>query len=90
MSKGKAADVKFAFTAQDVQDLFQPDNVREQVSVNKLREYGAVSGLEAIFNSNTNSGLDFNNAADLAARTERYGDNLPIIKEPKTFMELVL
>jgi hypothetical protein len=90
MSTKKKGDLKFSFTAKDVQDLFQPDNVREQVSVNKLRDLGGIPGLEQIFNCNSAVGLDVSNAQDLAARVEKYGDNMPILKPPKTFLELVL
>jgi hypothetical protein len=52
----------------------------------RLRGLGGLAGIESIFNTDLVKGLDFTNAADLAQRTKKYGDNKPITKPPKTFL----
>ena len=49
-------------------DLFQPDNVRDQVSVNKLRDLGGISAIETIFNSDIVKGLNIDDVSDISRR----------------------
>lgn len=58
--------------------------------MNRLRKLGGIAGVEKMFNTDRNAGLDLMNEGDVRRRVELYGDNLPIVKPPKTFVELVV
>jgi len=69
----------------DLADLFQPDNIREGVSVTRLKEWGGLEGLEKLLNTNYQRGI-FSDPKDHQKRADEYGDNQPIVKPPKTIM----
>jgi Ca2+ transporting ATPase len=63
--------------------------VRSNASLLKLGEWGHIEAFEKSLSTSFKRGIS-KDPADHKRRIKQFGDNAPIVKEPKTFLELIL
>lgn len=80
---------RFAIKREALGELFQPDNIRDGHSLQKIEELGGPDGLCRVLNTNQKLGIE-TSSSSIQARIKAYGENENIVKPPKTFWELIV
>jgi len=75
-------------SVHDLSGLFDPDSIRNGDSVETLNTWGGIVNLESLLKTNFRKGI-VKDYKDHERRLQSYGDNKPIVKEPKTVWELI-
>jgi len=79
----------FKLSTEELASLFEPDNIRHGDSIEALKNWGKIEGLESLLHTNYRKGI-YKDSKDHEARIKAYGDNQPIVKPPKTIWELIV
>jgi len=69
--------------------LFEPDHIREGVSVKQIESWGGTKGLLDKLKVDAKQGLDNNNKGDLDQRGSEFGKNDPILKKTDGIFKLI-
>jgi calcium-translocating P-type ATPase len=77
------------FIAISRSKLFELDGIRDKVSNQTLKAMGGTPSLMAALKTSPTGGINIDDAQEVELRKTAFGENLPIIKEPKSFLELV-
>ncbi|KAL4486593.1 hypothetical protein ABPG73_003897 [Tetrahymena malaccensis] len=80
---------EFGVDKQTLSDLFQPDNIRDGHSLQKVEELGGVDGISRKLKTSPKQGIETTKTA-LKLRIQAFGENENIVKPPKSFWELVV
>ncbi|EAR95699.2 calcium-translocating P-type ATPase, PMCA-type protein (macronuclear) [Tetrahymena thermophila SB210] len=80
---------EFGVDKQTLSDLFQPDNIRDGHSLQKVEELGGVDGISRKLKTSPKQGIETTKTA-LKSRIQAFGENENIVKPPKSFWELVV
>ena len=78
----------FRITREELMDLFHENNTKEK-QLEKLAELGHVGGLLSKLLTNTQNGID-NDEAALKTRSDKFGLNIPSKRKTKNFWQLIL
>jgi len=73
----------------ELSDLFQPDNVRSGHSLETIGKWGGIHGLEKGLSTSAKKGIH-GDPTDIKRRNDVFGNNQPIVKPPKTIIELII
>jgi len=73
----------FRITREELMDLFHENNTKEK-QLEKLAELGHVGGLLSKLLTNTQNGID-NDEAALKTRSDKFGLNIPSKRKTKNF-----
>lgn len=79
----------FKLSKDQLANLFEPDNIRHGDSIDALKSWGKIEGLEGLLHTSYRKGI-YKDSKDHESRTKAYGDNQPIVKPPKTIWELIV
>jgi len=74
------------FSKENLTKLFQNDKAQFEL----FTELGYVEEISKKIDVNINTGLDNNDQTSLNARKEKYGDNSPVTREPKTLLDFIM
>ncbi len=70
-------DLNSGIKAEYIEPLFEPDNIRDGVSVERLKKMGGIKSLLEFYDTDATKGIK---SSDLQERYTRLGKNNPILQ----------
>jgi Ca2+ transporting ATPase len=89
LHKNSALNV-YGIKQRDLADLFEPDNIKDGVSVRKVESWGGIQGVLEKLDVKVKDGIDTHAVTDISARQMEFGKNDPIVKPPDTIWSMIV